>query len=196
MNFKNFPTKRYDIIYMDPPWDYGGQKQFAGKSKLNKATIDTGGAITHYPILTDEQLKQMPIPSICEKDCLLFCWVTGPILARAIEICESWDFTYKTVAFVWNKLKPNPGAYTMSETEQVLVFKKGCIPGNRRTDIIKRGSRNIRQLIHEKRTIHSAKPNIIATYIHEMFPRHKKIEIFARKLTKHFDYYGNQLSDF
>jgi 16S rRNA G966 N2-methylase RsmD len=35
--YPDFPEKRYDIIYADPPWDYGGKMQFdkSGKTDVN-----------------------------------------------------------------------------------------------------------------------------------------------------------------
>lgn len=55
-------------------------------------------------------------------------WPTGPQLANAIKLSKAWGFEYKTVGFVWDKMVHNPGQYTLSQTEQVLIFKHGRIP--------------------------------------------------------------------
>ena len=47
----------YDIIYCDPPWDYKGQVQHAGKGSSG-----TGGALMHYPTMTLGQLKERVNP--------------------------------------------------------------------------------------------------------------------------------------
>ena len=36
-------SKKYKIIYADPPWDYKGQLQHTGKGGP-----DSGGAVRHY----------------------------------------------------------------------------------------------------------------------------------------------------
>ena len=31
--YPDLPTKKYDVIYCDPPWDYGGKMQFDKSGK-------------------------------------------------------------------------------------------------------------------------------------------------------------------
>lgn len=50
-----------------------------------------------------EEIKQLQVGSIAEKDCILFLWVTFPKLKEAFSVIEAWDFCYQTVAFVWIK---------------------------------------------------------------------------------------------
>ena len=127
-----------------------------------------------YPTLKISELKELPLLDIADSDSLLFLWATGPHLANAIELGKAWGFEYKTVAFVWDKMIHNPGRYTLSQTEQVLVFKRGRIPSPR-------GARNIRQLVQHKRGLHSEKPQAVRDGIAEMFPDQAKIELFARQ---------------
>ena len=175
---------KYSIICADPPWDYGGQTQHAGTK-----SSDTGGAIGHYPTMktTDMITTFRPlIDSWCEEDCLLFMWTTWPHLNQAICLGEGWGFKYVHTPFVWNKMKTNPGFYTMTQTEPVLCFKRGKIPQPR-------GTRNERQLIDEMRTKHSAKPQECYTRIERMFPTQKKMEMFARTQRPGWDSFGNEV---
>jgi N6-adenosine-specific RNA methylase IME4 len=98
----------------------------------------------------------------------------------------AWGFKYKTVAFVWEKQKTNPGNYTMSQCELCLVGKRGKIPGPR-------GTRNERQFISEMRTRHSTKPTEIRNRIVRMFPTQRKIELFARNTSEGWDVWGNEV---
>lgn len=186
--YPDLPEKRYDIIYADPPWDYGGKMQF-DKSSKSAAEIDLGKKIFisaanfKYPTVKTKDLKKIPIDEIANDDCLLFMWVTNPHLAQGIELGNAWGFEYKTVAFVWNKMVHNPGQYTMSYCELCLVFKRGRIPRPR-------GARNIKQLIEEKRTKHSKKPKVILENIDKMFPSQSKIELFAREKPEGWDVWG------
>ena len=99
------PRKQYDVIYADPPWDYGGKMQYDKSSikALNvgfERNIFISAAEFKYPTLKLKDLKSLDVASITAPDCLLFLWTTGPQAANAIELGEAWGFAYKTVAFV------------------------------------------------------------------------------------------------
>ena len=167
--FPELPQSRFDVIYADPPWDYKGQLQHAGAGNR-----DTGGAMRHYPTVTLDGLKKLAVPDIAAENCLLFMWATNPHLDQAIDLGKSWGFAWATVAFVWDKVRVNPGFYTMSQCELCLVFKRGKIPHPR-------GARNVRQFLSAKRGPHSEKPAEVRKRIERMFPESKKIELFARQ---------------
>ena len=187
------PDKKYNIIYADPPWDYGGKMQY-DKSSIKtenigfKKDIFISAASFKYPTLKIDDLKKLDIKSISAEDCLLFMWTTGPQLLISIELGVYWGFEYRTVAFVWDKMIHNPGRYTLSQTEMCLVFKRGRIP-------TPRGARNIRQLITVSRGIHSEKPEQVIDGITKMFPEQKKIELFARKNYVGWDSWGLEIPD-
>lgn len=188
--YPDLPEKKYDIIYADPPWDYGGKMQFdksstsADKIDLNK-NIFISAANFKYPTVKTKDLKKIPVHELAKDDCLLFMWVTNPHLAQGIELGQAWGFEYKTVAFVWDKMKHNPGQYTMSYCELCLVFKRkrGRIPRPR-------GARNVKQLIRVPRTKHSEKPLAVLKGIEEMFPTQDKLEMFARHKPEKWDVWG------
>lgn len=186
--FPPLPHKRYEVIYADPPWDYGGKMQY---DKSNIKSINVGfeknlfisAADFQYPTLKLNELKELDVQLITASDCILFMWTTGPQFANAIELGTSWGFEYKTVAFVWDKQIHNPGRYTLSQTEFVIAFKKGRFP-------TPRGARNIRQLVSVHRGKHSEKPDIVIDGITKMFPTQQKIELFARKNYDGWDSWG------
>ncbi len=176
--YPDLPEDKFDIIYADPPWDYGGKMQFdkSGMKSENpgfEKNVFISAADFKYPTLKTPELIELNVPAIAADDCLLFMWATNPHLAQAIQLGESWGFEYKTVGFVWNKMVHNPGKYTMSYCELCLIFKKGRIPSPR-------GARNIKQLVEQKRGKHSEKPAAIRDNIVAMFPDQKRIELFAR----------------
>jgi len=186
--YPDLPEEKYDIIYADPPWDYGGKMQFdkssAGVDKINwDKKIFISSANFKYPTLKAKELVKIPILEIAQDDCLLFMWVTNPHLAQGIDLGRSWGFEYKTVAFVWDKMVHNPGKYTMSYCELCLVFKRGRIPSPR-------GTRNEKQLLSAPRGAHSVKPFQVREAIERMFPSQKKIELFARGRPKNWDVWG------
>ena len=187
------PDKKYDVIYADPPWDYGGKMQYdktciKSENKDFDKKIFISSAEFKYPTLKLKYLKELEVNSIANDDCLLFMWATSPHLANAIELGKSWGFEYKTVGFVWDKQMHNPGRYTLSQTELVLIFKKGKIPSPR-------GLRNVRQLISVKRGKHSEKPLEVIDGITKMFPEQNKIELFARNNFEGWDNWGLEIPD-
>lgn len=186
--YPDLPEKRYDIIYADPPWDYGGKMQF-DRTSTSSDNMDWGKRIFissanfKYPTLKLKDLKRIPLLEISADDCLLFMWVTNPHLAHGIELGQAWGFEYKTVAFVWDKMVHNPGKYTMSYCELCLVFKRGRIPSPR-------GTRNEKQLLSAPRGAHSVKPSEVRKAIERMFPTQNRIELFARQRPSDWDVWG------
>ena len=187
------PEKKYQVIYADPPWDYVGKMQY-DKTTIKDENVGfekkifISSSTFKYPTLKMKQLKQLDVNSIADDNCILFLWTTGPQLANAIELGETWGFEYKTVAFVWDKMIHNPGRYTLSQTEFVLAFKKGKFP-------TPRGARNIRQLVAVPRGKHSEKPVEVIDGITKMFPYQEKIELFARKNHVGWDNWGLEIPD-
>ena len=174
--------KKYQIIYADPPWDYKGQKQHNGKGGK-----ETGGAKTHYPTMKLPQLKELDVAKWADPEgCLLFMWATNPHLDQAIDLMKAWGFKWATVGFVWDKVRVNPGFYTMSQCELCLIGKMGKIPQPR-------GARNVRQYLKFPRERHSKKPSMVRYRIEKMLPTQNKIELFARERVVGWDAWGNEV---
>jgi len=171
--------KKYQIIYADPPWNYNSSIRRNTRSRFNHVS-------EHYSVMNTEDIKNLPIDNISDKDCLLFMWVTSPLLEEGLEVMKSWGFKYGTIAFCWNKINPMPGSYTISQVEICLVGRKGKIPQPR-------GLRNIKQFIEEKRTKHSKKPNDVRKRIELMFPKQDKVELFAREKYYGWDIWGDEV---
>ena len=181
-------TDKYQVIYADPPWHYRGSVQHGGKG-----VPYTSGANAFYPTLTLDDLCGMgdTIKNITDPDgACLYLWFTPPILEDAMSLVKAWGFKYKTIAFVWDKQRVNPGHYTMSQTEMVIVGTKKRVPQPR-------GARNVQQFLSTPRTSHSTKPLEIRERINEMHPLQKKIELFSRfdqkKVTNNWNDWGKDL---
>ena len=172
------PSDQFDIVYADPPWDYGGKLQF-DKSSKSASEIDFSRSIFisaanfKYPTLRLTELMKLQVQAIAKPDSLLFMWATNPHLDQALQLGHAWGFNYRTVAFVWDKMAHNPGKYTLSNCELCLLFKRGKIP-------TPRGARNVQQLIRAERGKHSQKPWQVREAITKMFPTQSRIELFAR----------------
>ena len=93
-------TKKYQIIYADPPWTYrksGGIKSARGLAKK------------YYTTMELEDIKSLPIKQITDNDCYLFLWVTGPRIQEGLDVLKSWGFVLFTIAFTWIKTYAKSG---------------------------------------------------------------------------------------
>lgn len=178
------PPGPFDILYADPPWKYHHGSTFL-KQGMHNGVVATSNVEWHYDTMTKKDLEELPVADIAAPDSLLFMWTSSPHLDQAILLGNKWGFDYKTLAFVWDKQRPNPGYYTMSQVEVCLVMKRGKIPQPR-------GARNVRQFLSELRGKHSEKPQEIRRRIEEMFPTQRKVELFARDGFEGWTVWGNE----
>ena len=173
-----FPSnKRYNIILIDPAWTY-----------KDKALAGNRGAGCKYNLMTTEDIKQLPINSIADDDCVLFCWVTYPKLNEVFDVIKAWGFEYKTVAFTWVKKYKNGdnfmgmGRWTRANAEICLLCTKGKP---------KRVSASVRQVIETIPERHSKKPDIVREKIVELCGDLPRIELFARERVENWDCWGD-----
>lgn len=181
-------TKKYNVIYADPPWSYVFSKT-SSRSVTDK-----------YSVMDADSLATLEIPSA--ENSVLLMWATYPKLKEAIVLGERWGFEYKTVAFTWikkNKKADTPfvgmGYYTRSNAEIVLLFTKG--------KPIKRVNHNVEQVLFSEIGKHSQKPDEIRKRIVRLFGDVPRVELFARSRDGFFpdyeyegwDVYGNQVNN-
>lgn len=171
-------NKKYNIIYADPPWKY------------NDKGCD-GAAEKHYKTMTLEQLKQLPVADLADKNCILFMWATYPNLNEALSLINSWGFKYKTIGFQWIKLTKNKlgcflglGRWTRGNTEACFIATKGKP---------KRISASVSQLIFAPLKEHSKKPDETRDRIIELVGNLPRVELFARQETDGWDYWGDEV---
>lgn len=138
--------KKYNIIYADPPWSYKDKKC-------------NGNCESHYNTMNIKDICNLPINDITNKDCVLFLWVTYPMLKEGLELIEAWGFKYKTIGFQWIKQNKSGngfffglGRWTRGNTECCLIAVKGKP---------KRINNSISQLIISPLEQHSKKPDIV-----------------------------------
>jgi N6-adenosine-specific RNA methylase IME4 len=183
-------NKKYNVIYADPPWYF---KNFSEKG--------TGrNAIAHYDCMSFQDLENLNIKKWASKNCVLFLWVTDPILDKAFHLLDKWEFKFKTVGFYWAKLNKNAdekkltkknfftglGYWTRANPEQCWIATRGSPP---------RKAKNIPRLVISKRREHSRKPDEIYEYIEKLCDG-PYLELFARKNRKGWDTWGNEKEKF
>ena len=172
--------KKYKVIYADPPWAYKvWSKKGAGRS-----------AESHYPTMSIEDIKALPVGRLAENDSALFFWVTCLIVREAWEVLDAWGFQYKSVAFVWvkqNRRTPTlfwgMGYWTRANAELCVIATKGSP---------KRYSRSVHQVIISPIEEHSKKPDEARKRIVELMGDVPRIELFARQKSPGWDVWGNE----
>lgn len=179
-----FPNKKYQIIYADPPWSY-----------RDKAQSGKRGSSFKYNTMTIGELKNLGVFGIVDDNCVLFLWVTMPLLPWCFDVIPWWGFSYKTVGFVWikrtikNKLHWGMGNYTRANAEICLL----CTRGNS-----KRISASVHSVIETFEPItvdapfrgHSKKPYEVRDKIVELMGDLPRIELFATERVLGWDSWG------
>jgi len=95
--FCKLPNKKYQVIYADPPWDYGGKMQF-DKSVIKSENVGfehdifISSASFKYPTVKLKDLMTLEVKNIADADCILFMWTTGPQMANSILLGEAWGY--------------------------------------------------------------------------------------------------------
>lgn len=179
------PTKGI-LLSADLPWPYAPRR--------NSAKFGQGAA-GRYGLMSAEELIRLGplVKSIVEQevDAALFLWAVWPRLPLALQVIEAWGFRYATAAFVWAKTTKGGGFhcrcgyYTASNTEPVLLGVSGRMcPDVKLTP----------QVIAVPPGKHSAKPEEMQDRIELMYPRAKKIELFARRVRPGWICLGNEIT--
>ena len=177
---------KYQVVYADPPWHFNNNLDNAsnGKSEIN--------ADKNYPTMKSKAIADLPIKDLTEDDAICFMWTTDTHLPQAIEIMKAWGFTYKTVAFVWEKLTKN-GKPAMVMAPWIHKNCELCLMGTKGTMMKYKQDNTVQQIIKAERTAHSKKPQEAADRIVKLFPEANRIELFARDAKPGWDVWGNEV---
>lgn len=185
----SWPTKKYDIIYIDPPWMYYGDP--------NK----NAAAGKHYNMMTLDQIKAMDIKGIINRPGVLFCWATAPRLHFAIEAINAWGLHYRGVAHVWVKTRKSDNGIIHGQgiratyskpTTEYLLFATTSKQGRP----FKLLDEKLPQVVLAPRVSgqksHSSKPAVFRKLIEQAYGQRSRIEIFARGKVPGWDVWGDQ----
>ena len=192
---------KYKVILADPAWAF---ITFSKKRRTPTQKKFRGEATDHYPTMTVEEMKAIPVADWADKNCALIMWVVGSHLKQALDLGEAWGFQYKTDLIWWLKTKmigadqidiftndvPDPkismGYYTRKQGEMALLFTRGKP---------KRLSMSVRQIITEPPREHSRKPDCQYERIEALFAG-PYLEMFARQQRAGWDAWGNETDKF
>lgn len=176
-----FPTGKFDVIYMDMPWKYnngktGGTHTSGASQKYN--TIPTGTLRFELSVL---------INSIAKPNAVLFMWLTAPMEREQLTVLDTLDFVPKSKVF-WHKTgRLGMGFWFRHQVEFMVMAVRGEVKAFRTA------RRNIIEAPFQK---HSQKPSEFREFIEDVtsgMGKVKKIELFARSKAKGWKSWGDQL---
>ena len=175
-----------DVVLADPPWKFKVWDRDTGQGR---------SAESHYPTMSIEDICNLSISKIINKNAALFLWTTFPVLPEAFKVIEAWGFEYKTIAWSWIKAKKSGfghfmgmGYYTRANSEPCLLAIKGSMPVE---------AHDVLSLIYSQVREHSRKPDDQYRKIERLYPGRVYAELFARKKREGWLSWGNEIdSDF
>ena len=166
------PNGLYDVVCMDPPWNYGREYD-----------PETSRVANPYPEMKQSELLEMEPPFA--DDCVLFLWTTHAFIWDAKELLQSWGFNYKAT-LVWDKERIGMGAWLRMQCEFCLVGIKGKPFWSNTT---------WRDIIREPRREHSRKPEVFYEMV-ESITAGRRLDFFSREQRKGWEAYGNDKTKF
>ena len=187
--------KKYQIVYADPPWNQkagrplsGGYKKIDGKQVFNP--LSNKSSNLPYETMSVDEIKDLPIKNIVDKDCHLYIWCTNKYLMDVGKIIKEWGFKYSTT-LVWVK-KPigsgMGGTYKVS-TEFLIFATRGRLK-------TKKGINgtwfDVKRKYINGYPCHSKKPDFFRELI-DSVSTGNKIELFAREKTPGWHSWGNEV---
>lgn len=173
------PTGNFDVIVIDPPWDYSEKGGFNYKQhdiEGNRGGVD-------YSTMSMYEIQNIGLPT--KKDCVVFLWTTHAFIRDAFTLLDNWDFQYKAT-LVWDKMKMGIGRTIRLQCEFCLIGTKGkpVISGSSERDIIT-----------ESRRQHSRKPDAFYEMVDRMCYG-RKLDYFSRENRNGWSSYGAESNKF
>ena len=184
---ENFPTKKYSIIYADPPWHYGKWgKCTPGSLYATREVPKNFSTPMPYATMSLQAIMQIPVSSIACVDCELYLWTTQKYLPVSFDVIKAWGFKYcQTLTWCKTPMGTGQGGVYCPTTEFLLLARKGKAPKTKRIDTtwwnIKRTQK------------HSKKPAFFRELIDSIYGDCDKIELFARERFDGWDAWGNEV---
>ena len=112
---------KFSTIVIDPPWDWG-----------DEGDVDQlGRARTDYATMPIEEIRELPLAELADRDCHLYCWITNRSLPKGFGLLDAWGFRYITM-LTWAKPSFGMGNYFRGQTEHVLFGVRGSLPLKRK----------------------------------------------------------------
>jgi N6-adenosine-specific RNA methylase IME4 len=166
------PTKKYDVIVVDPPWPYGTKYDPNGRRAANP-----------YPEMSLDDIKAIELPA--SDDCVLWLWTTHKFMRYSFDILDAWGF--RDVAIItWVKDRMGLGTHIRSQSEFCIMALRGKPTIN---------LTNQTTVVNGKLKEHSRKPDEFYEMVNSLCVGYK-LDYFSREQREGWDQYGNDTNRF
>ena len=179
-------------ILADPPWPYEGQGPVGngGRGASGAERIIQVGVDAHYPTMSIEELKALPVREAADTPAHLYLWTTNSFMVEAHDIARAWGFEPKTI-LTWVKVRQSDGQpsmktgyYYRSATEHIVFAVRGSLR-------LRGPCRPTAYLL--PRDAHSVKPDYFYRLVEEQSPG-PYLEMFARRPRAGWAQWGNEIN--
>lgn len=175
---------KYDVILLDPPWNYYGSK------------TKNAAAGKHYNLMPDEDIAAIPVKSLLSKDGIVFVWYTQSTDDRCIDMIKAWGLYNRGYQFVWNKTRLDGAPLGACGVRPSII--KPTVELVRAATLSKTKAPRVHDLticqqVYAPRGKHSEKPPMIQECIERMYPSASRLELFSRKPRSGWDAWGNEV---
>lgn len=182
----NFPAGKYRVILADPPWFYRKR----GRQGCKHASA-------HYPVMSLDHIKALPVGDLAADDCALFLWTVRWLPPKdEAAVLDAWGFEFKCRVFRLVKLTPSGtpvfgmGHWSRSGAEDCVLATRGHI---------RPAAHDVPEVQFAPVREHSRKPDSIYDAIERLTGTKEpgdKIELFARQAWPGWDCWGLETDKF
>ncbi|WP_406176096.1 MT-A70 family methyltransferase [Streptomyces sp. NBC_00996] len=148
--------RRFRTLLIDPPWSTN--------------QIGAKGAERHYPVMSPDRIRALPVAELAEQNAHLWLWTTNATLRDGYDIAAAWGFSVRS-PLTWVKFRLGLGSYLRNSTETLLFCTRGDAPV---------GFRSQPTWFNAPVQEHSRKPDEIYAVI-ERISAGPFLELFARR---------------
>lgn len=190
IDFSALEGMKFKTILADPPW------RFKNRNGAMSPECNTIYGEYHYPTMSLEDIKNMPVKSLANKDCYLYLWIPSCLLEDGLNVLKAWGFRYRNT-IVWRKIKKDGSTSASSlgfpfRNAQELLLVGYC--GNlKKASVLNRES--VHNIICDQKREHSRKPDKTYELIEKVsLPPY--LELFSRTQRDNWTVWGNEVGKF
>ena len=132
--------------------------------------------------MTLEQIKALPVGSLCAENAHCWLWVTNATLEIGFSILRAWGFTPRSI-FTWLKPRLGLGVYLRNCTEHCILATRGKAP------VRVKNQPNVGVFPIQD---HSHKPEEFYDIVERVSPG-SYLELFARRRRHGWTAWGNEI---
>jgi len=191
-DFSKIPLFGYNMIMADPPWEF----------KLRSDKGEDKSPQAQYNCMPLDEICSMNVADLAAGNCLLWLWVTNPMIDQGLDVLRAWGFQFKT-AGTWVKMSKSWTADGWKDgKEPKLNFGTGYILRSANEPFLigtmgdNDTSKSVRSAIRGAVREHSRKPDEAYREAERLLPSAYRLDMFSREERQGWDSFGFEAGKF